>query len=85
MISSNRFDDKETEMGTCFPIQVEVCVTFSSSVGTQMDSKSKNARLLKSLLSSETGRLISTRFLEAHIRSLGKDDSLDPCISEDVC
>ena len=42
MFSSIRFDDKETEMGTCFLIQVVVCVTFSSSVGTQIDSKSKN-------------------------------------------
>ena len=89
MGSSIRFDDIETEMGTCFPIQVVVCVSFSSSVGTQIDSKSKIARFLKSFLSSETGRLnpssFQTRFREAHIRSLGKYVSHDPYISEDVC
>ena len=57
MGQSIRFDDIKTEIGTCFLIQVVVCVSFSSSVGTQIDSKSKNARLLKSLLSSEFGRL----------------------------
>ena len=62
MGSSIRFDDIETEIGTCFPIQVVVCVSFNSSVGTQIDSKSKIARLLKSLLSSETGRLNPSSF-----------------------
>ena len=57
MGSSIRFEDIETKTGTCFPIQVVNYNSFSSSVGTQIDSKSKIARLLKSSLSSETGRL----------------------------
>ena len=85
MDSSIRFDDIETKIGTCFPIQVVVFVSFNSSVGTQIVSKSKIARLLKSLLSSETGRLNPSSFLEAHTRSLGKYVSLVPCISEVDC
>ena len=89
MGSSIRFYDMETEIGTCFPIQVVVCVPLTSSVGTQNNSKSKIAKLLRSLLSSETGRLnpssFQARFLEAHTCSLGKYVSLVPCISEDVC
>ena len=57
MGSSIRFDDIETEIGKCFPFQVVVGVSFSSSVGTQIDSKLKISRLLKSLFSSQTGRL----------------------------
>ena len=86
MGSSIKFKDIETEIGKCFPIQLVVCVSFSSSVGTQIDSKSKIARFLKSSLSSETGRFDPSSFWnEAHTRSLGKYFSLDPCISEDVC
>ena len=69
MGSSIRFDDIETKMGTCFPIQVVVCVSFSSSVGTQINSKSKIARLLKILLSSETGRLNPSSFSNKVSRS----------------
>ena len=69
MRSSIRFDDIETEMGTCFPIQLVVCVSFSSSVGTQIDSKSKIARFLKSFLSSETGRLNPSSFSNRVLRS----------------
>ena len=60
--STIKIDDTETEIGTRFPIKVVVCVSFSSSVGTKIDSKSKTARLLKSLLSSETGRLNPSSF-----------------------
>ena len=41
--SSIRFEDIDTEIGTCFPIQVVALVAFSSSVGTHIDSKSKMA------------------------------------------
>ena len=37
---------------TCFPIQVVVSVALTSSVGTQIDSKSKIATLLNNLCSS---------------------------------
>ena len=47
-----------------FPIQVVVRVSFSSSVGTQIDSKNQ-----KSLLSSETGRLNTSSFLDKFSRS----------------
>ena len=89
MGSTIRLDHIETEKGTPFPIQLVVCLCFSSSVGTQIDSKLKITRLLKSLLSSETGRLnpsfFQTRFREAYRRYLGKCVSLDPYISADVC
>ena len=62
MGSSIRFDDTETEIRTCFPIQVVICVSFSSSVGTQIDLSSKIAGLLKSMLSSETGILNPSSF-----------------------
>ena len=41
MGSSIKIDDLEIEVGTCFPIQVVVCISFSSSVETQFDSRSK--------------------------------------------
>ena len=47
MGSSIRFDNIEIETGTWFPFQVVISVSFSSSVETQIDSKSKIARLLK--------------------------------------
>ena len=40
---SSKFDEIDTDMGSCFPIQVIVSVGFSSSDGTQIDSKSKIA------------------------------------------
>ena len=58
----------ETKIG--FPIQVVVCVSFSSSVGKQIDSKSKNARLLKSLFSSETGWLNPSSFSNSVSRNV---------------
>ena len=69
MSSSTRFDVIETEIGTCFPIQIVVCVSFSYSVGTQNDSILKTARLLKSLLSSKTGRLNPSSFSNNVLRS----------------
>ena len=88
MGSSIRFDDIETETGTCFPIQVLICVSFNSSVGTQNASKSKIARLRKSLLSSETVRLnpssFQIKFREVHTFFLGKNVSLGPYISGDA-
>ena len=47
--SSCKFEDIETEIGTCFPIQVVVSVTFNSSVVTQINSKSKIATLVNKL------------------------------------
>ena len=55
---------------------VDVWVAFSSSDGTHIDSKSKMARLLKSVLSFETRILkpsnFSNAFLEVYIHSLDK-------------
>ena len=54
--------------------------SLGSSVGAQIDSKLKNARFLKSLISSETEKLNAsvfvTRFRSAQTRSLGKCVSL---------
>ena len=38
---------QKLKIETCFPIPVVVCVSFSSSVGTQNDPKSKTTRSLK--------------------------------------
>ena len=43
---SSKLDGIDTDMGSCFPIQVIVSVGFSSSDGTQIDSKSKIATFL---------------------------------------
>ena len=47
-----RFEDIETDMGTCLPIQVVVSLFLNFPSGIQIDSKSKTARLVKSLWSS---------------------------------
>ena len=71
MGSPIRFDDIETEIGKRFPIQVVVCVSFSFSVETQMDSKSNIARLFKkSLFSSETGRLNPSKIFKPDFAKL---------------
>ena len=41
------FEDIETDIGTCLPIQVTVSVLLNFSSGIQIDSKSKRARLVK--------------------------------------
>ena len=43
-----RFEDIESDIGTCLPIQVVVSVFLNFSSGIQIDSKSKTARLVKS-------------------------------------
>ena len=40
---SSKLDEIDTDMVSCFPIQVIDSVGFSSSDGTQIDSKSKIA------------------------------------------
>ena len=44
---SCKMDQIDTDMGSCFPNQVFVSCGFSSSDGTQIDSKSKIATFLK--------------------------------------
>ena len=48
---SRTLDEIDTDMGSCFPIQVIVSVGFSSSDGTQIDSKSKIATFLNKVCS----------------------------------
>ena len=48
---SSKLDKIDTDMGSCFPIQVIVLVGFSSSDGTQIDSKSKIATFLNKVCS----------------------------------
>ena len=43
-----RFEDIETDIGTCLPIHVVVSVFLNFSSGKQIDSKSRTARLAKS-------------------------------------
>ena len=40
MGSCNKLEEIDTDIGSCFPIQVVVLVSFSSLDGTQTDSKS---------------------------------------------
>ena len=42
-----RFEDVETDIETCIPIQVPVTVSLNFSSGIHIESKSKKARLLK--------------------------------------
>ena len=50
MGSSIRFDDIETVMWTILPTQILIYGSFSSSVGTRIDSKLQNARSLMVIL-----------------------------------
>ena len=44
--SSTRFEEMETEMGTCFPIHVVVFVSLEDFSWTNIDSKSNIAKFL---------------------------------------
>ena len=48
---SRKLYEIDTDMGSCFPIQVIFSVGFSSSDGTQTDSKSKIATFLNKVCS----------------------------------
>ena len=82
---AKRFEDIETDTGTCLPIQVVVSVFSSFSSGIQIDSKSKTARLLKSFSSSvywilNKSSYSITVFLGVDTHSLYKYASLVHCI-----
>ena len=49
--SFTRFEEMETEMGICFPIQFVVSVSLKLYSCTQIDSKSNIAKFLKSVCS----------------------------------
>ena len=48
---STKFEEIDTDIGTCFPIQLVVFVSLKVSSWTQMDSKSNVAKFLKSFCS----------------------------------
>ena len=48
---SSKLDEIDTDMGSCFPMQVIVSVGFNSSDGTQIDSKTKMATFLNKVCS----------------------------------
>ena len=50
MVSGIRFDEFETDMGTCFPIHFVVSLYIYVSPLMQIDSKSKNGQVFKQLL-----------------------------------
>ena len=50
MGSGIRFDEIETDIGTCFPNHFVVSVSLYVSSLTQIDSKSKNGQVFKQLL-----------------------------------
>ena len=47
--SSSRFEELDTDIRTCFPVQVVVFGSLKVSSWTQVDSKSNFAKVLKSL------------------------------------
>ena len=50
-VFSSKLDEIDTNMGSCFPIQVIVSVGFSSSAGKQIVSKTKMAIFLNKVCS----------------------------------
>ena len=48
MVSCNKLEELDTEIGSCFPIQLVVLVSFISLDGSQIDSKSNTAKFLNS-------------------------------------
>ena len=77
MGSGIKIDEIETDMGTCFPIQivVSVCLYEFASL-TQMDSKPNIAKFLNSFCSFLYGMLNAFNFPKAFLsvrnHSLGK-------------
>ena len=59
---SSKIDEGDTDISFCFSIQVIVSVGFSSSDGTQIDSQSKMATLLKKVCSLVYSILNSSSF-----------------------
>ena len=57
-----RFDEIETDIGTCFPIHFVVSVSLYVSSLTQIDSKSKTAKFLTNFWSSFYGILKESNF-----------------------
>ena len=45
--SSRRFEEMDTEIGTCLPLHVVVFVSLKDHSWTEIDSKSNFARFLK--------------------------------------
>ena len=74
MGSGIKFNEIESDMGTCFPIQVVVSVCLYESSLTQMDSKSKSAKFLKIFSSFLYGILKASNFSKSVSRKhfLGK-------------
>ena len=62
-----RFEDIETDIRTCLPIQVVVSVFLKFSSGIQIDSKSKTARLVKSSDHLCTGYRTSQAYQKAFL------------------
>ena len=60
MGSGIKFDEIETDMGTCFPIHFVVSVCLYDSSFTQTDSKSNIAKFLNSFCSFLYGMLIAS-------------------------
>ena len=60
--SGIKFDEIETDIGTCFPIHVVVSVRLYESSLTQMDSKSNIAKFLTSFWSSVYAKLNAFKF-----------------------
>ena len=48
---SSKLDEIDTDMGSCFPIQVIASVGFNFSDGTQIETKSKMATFLNKVCS----------------------------------
>ena len=62
MGSGLRFAEIETDIGTCFPIYFVIAVSLYVSSLTQIDSKSKTAKILNNFRSSLYGVLRESNF-----------------------
>ena len=62
MSFSSKMDEIDTDIGSCFPIQLTVSGGCISSDGTQVDSESKMATLLNMVCSLEYSILNPSSF-----------------------
>ena len=62
--SSTRFEEMDTDINTCFPVQIIVFVSLKVSSWTQLDLKSNSAKFLK--------RYILPKYLKPKESSLSK-------------
>ena len=73
--SGIKFDEIETDIGTCLPIHGVVSVCLYESCLTQMDSKSNTAKFLKSFCSFLNGIMNASNFSEKELYDCIREES----------